>query len=126
MTKRFLPLLILFTFLFVGVVHACSGLNGMHRVSIDSASDDAAIAGQPCDHEKRRDDRCKSVRYRMLSLQAERTQNDLNLLASPLADALSSGDAATLARLLAVHPHPAASKFPFKHSPLSSYVVLRV
>lgn len=126
MTKRLVPLLVLFCFLFVGVVHACSGLSRMHMVSLHNASDDAGMAGQPCDQKKRGDDLCKSVRHRMLSLKAEWTQNDLTLVASPLSVALSLEDSISLAWVLAPQRRTTASDFGSKNSPGFSYIVLRI
>ncbi len=125
MTKRFVPLLIIFSFLIVGVVHACSGLNHLQTVSLHSASDDAGMAGQPCDQKKRDDDLCKSVRHRMLSLKAEWTQNDVTLVASPLPVALSVDDL-SLALVLAPHHRTTAFDFRSKNSPDFSHIVLRI
>jgi hypothetical protein len=124
--KRFVPLLVAFSFLVVGVVHACSGLSRMQIVSLHNASDDAGMAGQPCDQKKRDDDVCKGVRYRMLSLKAEWTQNDLTLPASPLPVALSVEDSITFGSVLAVPARTAAFEFPSKNSPRLSPTVLRI
>ena len=126
MTKRFVPLLLLFSFLVVGVVHACSGLNRLHMVSLHNTSDDAGMAGQPCDQKKRDNDVCKGFRYRMLSLKAEWTQNDLTLPASPLPVALSVEDSITFGSVLAVPARTAAFEFPSNNSPRFSHIVLRI
>ena len=126
MTKRFVPLLVLFAFLSVSIVHACSGLNPMHMVSLHNASDDARMAGQPCDQKKRGDDLCKAVRYRMLSVKAEWAQDDLPLLPSSLPDTLNAVNFLSSADLLGAPPGAAALESLFKSSPRSSHIVLRI
>ena len=125
-TKRFVPLLILFSFLCVSIVHACSGLDGMHILSLHNASNDVKMAGHPCDQKKRGDDLCKSVRHRLLSVKAEWAQNDLPLLPSSLPDTLNVTNLLSSAGLLGAPPRTAVLESLPESSPRSSHIVLRI
>ena len=59
--------LALVSYLFVSVVYACSGLSVMHMSFMSAPMDDRAVERGPCD--KHKQDICKSVRDRMLSIQ---------------------------------------------------------
>jgi hypothetical protein len=59
--------LALVSYLFVSVVYACSGLGVMQMTFMSAPMDDRAVERGPCD--KHKQDVCKSVRDRMLSIQ---------------------------------------------------------
>jgi hypothetical protein len=129
--KRFAALLVLFSVSAVTIVHACSGLDGMqmvvlHNASPNDASHDGMMAGQPCVQRKQADDPCKSVRYRMLSIQAEPAQNSLTLLPATLPNAISVEDLLPLTPLLAAPPGAAPVYSLSRHSPRFSHIVLRI
>ena len=126
MIKRFAALLVLFSVLSVTIVHACSGLDSVRMASLHSASDDATMAGQPCDQMKHDDDLCKSIRYRMLSIQAEAAPNSLTLLPSTLPSAISVEDLLPLTPLLAAPPGAAPVDSLSRHLPRFSHIVLRI
>lgn len=89
MTRGLAALVILFSFLFVSIVHACSGLDGVAMASLYSSSKGPMMAGKPCDHGKPEKDICRSVRHRMLSIRAESIQNDSTLFPSTLPNAVT-------------------------------------
>jgi hypothetical protein len=62
-----IPLLLVFSLLFTSVVYACSGLSVMQTKLMSTSMDDGAVERGPCS--KHRQDICKSVRERMLSIQ---------------------------------------------------------
>lgn len=126
MIKRFAALIVLFSILSVTIVHACSGLDGMQMGSLQDASDNAMIAGQPCVQRKQDDHPCKSVRYRMLSSQAEPIQRQRVLLPSTLLNGISVESVLPLAALLTAPPWTAIHDSLFKHSPRFSHIVLRI
>jgi hypothetical protein len=124
--KRFAALIVLFSILSVTIVHACSGLDGMRMGSLQHTSDNAMIAGEPCVQRKQDDHPCKSVRYRMLSTQAEPIQSQRVLLPSTLLDWICVENVLSLAALLTVPPWTAIHDSLFKHSPRFSHIVLRI
>jgi hypothetical protein len=124
--KRFAALVVLVSIVSVTIVHACSGLDSVRTASLHNASDDATMAGQPCDQMKHDDDLCKSIRYRMLSIQAESAPNSLTLLPSTLPSTISVEDVLPLAALRAAPPRAAAVDSIFRHSPRLSHIVLRI
>src|ERR671918_720663 len=78
-----IPLLLVFSLLFTSVVYACSGLSVMQTKLMSASMDDGAVERGPCS--KHKQDICKSVRERMLSIQpssykAEAVQQSLILL----------------------------------------------
>ena len=63
-----IPLLLVFSLLFTSVVYACSGLSVMQTKLMSASMDEGgAVERGPCS--KHRQDICKSVRERMLSIQ---------------------------------------------------------
>src|ERR687891_2283597 len=62
-----IPLLLVFSLLFTSVVYACSGLSVMQTKLMSASMDDGAAERGPCS--KHKQDICKSVRERMLSIQ---------------------------------------------------------
>ena len=62
-----ISLLVIFSLLFTSVVYACSGLSLLQVSSMSASMDDMATEGGPCKNEKQ--DVCKFVRDRMLSIQ---------------------------------------------------------
>jgi hypothetical protein len=91
MPKAIAAVLILFSFVFVSIVHACSGLDAVAVASLYGASKGPMMAGKPCDHAKPEKDICKSVRQRMLSTRAESIQSDSVLLSSTLPNLMPLG-----------------------------------
>src|SRR5262249_10323927 len=63
-----IALVVASSLLSVSVVYACSGHDFMPMSSMSGAMDDTAMERGPCD--KHKQDICKSVRYRMLSVRA--------------------------------------------------------
>lgn len=126
MIKRFAALLVLLSVVSVTIVHACSGLDGMHVASMHNPSSKPMMAGQPCDQTKPHHSiACESVRYRMLSIEAESSQNSLTLLPSAL-HTISLADLLSVDRLLAAPPGAAAVDSLSRHSPRFSHIVLRI
>jgi hypothetical protein len=123
--KRIAALLVSFSFLSISIVHACSGLDRMHLVSLHQASHEPMVAGHPCDQTKRDDDLCKSVRYRMLTVQAEWPPQIPSLFPSTLPDAISVEDLSTTTLSSAAPPGIPAESL-LNHSPRSSHTVLRI
>ena len=127
MIKRFAAFFVLLSIVSVAIVHACSGLDGMHMASMHNPSDNPMIAGQPCDQTKPNHSIvCESVRYRMLSVQAESPQIILGLLPSTLLNTISIEDLLPLSALLAGPPGAAAVDSLSRHSPRFSHIVLRI
>jgi hypothetical protein len=124
--KRFAAFFVLLSIVSVAIVHACSGLDGMHMASMHNPSDNPMMAGQPCDKTKPNYNVCQSVRYRMLSVQAEPAQNSLTLLPSNLSWPISAADLLPLGTLLAAPPGAAAVDSLPKHSLRFSHIVLRI
>ena len=126
MIKRFAALLVLLSVVSVTIVHACSGLAGMHVASVDNPSDNPMMADQPCNQTKPHHSiACESVRYRMLSIEAESSQNSLTLLPSAL-HTISLAYLLTLDRLLAAPPGAAAVDSLSRYSPRFSHIVLLI
>jgi hypothetical protein len=125
--KRFAAFLVLFSFMFVAIVHACSGLDGMTMASLHNTSENPMMGGEPCGKTKpNHNNVCESVRYRMLSVQAEPAQNGLTFLQSTLPNTISAADLIPLGALLAAPPGAAViDSFP-RHSLRFSHIVLRI
>jgi hypothetical protein len=95
-------------------------------VSLHNTSENPMMAGQPCDKTKSNNNVCQSVRYRMLSVQAEPAQNSLTLLPSNPSGPISAADLLPLGTLFAAPPGAAAvDSFP-KHPLRFSHIVLRI
>jgi uncharacterized membrane protein SpoIIM required for sporulation len=65
--SRIVVFLLIFSLLFTSVVYACSGLSVVQTKLMSMSMDDGAVERGPCS--KHRQDICKSVRERMLSIQ---------------------------------------------------------
>ena len=126
MIKRFAALLVLVSVLSVTIVHACSGLNGIPMASLHNPSENPMISGEPCIHSNQDNDTCKSVRYRMISIQPEPVQHQRVLLPSTLMDEVSLHDVIILAGLPNAPPWTANRDSLFTHSPRFSHIVLRI
>ena len=127
MVKRFAALFVLLSIVSVTIVHACSGLDSMTKASLHNTSDNPMMAGEPCHNTKpNKNNVCESVRYRMLSIQAESPQIHFSLLPSTLINTISIDDLLPLAALLAAPPGAAAVDSLSRHSPRFSYIVLRI
>jgi hypothetical protein len=99
----------------------------MHTASMHNPSDNPMMAGQPCDQTKPNHSIvCESVRYRMLSLQAESPQINLSLLPSTLLNPISVDDLLPLSALLAAPPGAVPLDSLSRHSPRFSHIVLRI
>ena len=99
----------------------------MHMASMHNPSDNPMMAGQPCGQTKPNHSIvCESVRYRMLSIQAESPQNGLTLLSAPLPDTISVDDLLPLSALLAAPPGAVPLDSLSRHSPRFSHIVLRI
>ncbi len=127
MPKAIAAVLILFSFVFVSIVHACSGLDAVAVASLYGASKGPMMAGKPCDHAKPEKDICKSVRQRMLSTRAESVQNDSVLFSSTLPNLMPWAVSVLLPPgSVPIEQHP----FPFRSSskspPPLGHVVLRI
>jgi hypothetical protein len=123
-TRRFAALFILFSFLFVSIVHACSGLDSMQVASLHNSSENP-MGGKPCDQSKQENDICKSIRYRMLSVRAEPVQNDWTVLAATLPHVISSDDLLPL--IASFSPRLWTDSLPFSKMPRHlSLIVLRI
>lgn len=128
MAKRIFPIAaiaLVFTLLFVSIVYACSGLDQV-RMSFQHSSMDGGtmVERGPCSEHKQ--DLCKSVRHRMLSIQAPSTQteNSAQVLATPLEPFVEASTTfyvslASLQLSAAFHP---LFKLPLTYS----YLVLRI
>ena len=80
----------------------------------------------PCDHSKpNHSTACESVRYRLLSIQAELSQKSLTLLPAPLPDTISVQDLLPLV-LLAAPPGAVPVDSLSRHSPHFSHIKLRI
>ena len=84
------------------------------------------ISGEPCIHSNQDNDTCKSVRYRMISIQPEPGQHQRVLLPSTLMDEVSLHDVIILAGLPNAPPWTASRDSLFTHSPRFSHIVLRI
>jgi hypothetical protein len=94
---------------------------------LHSSSENPIIKGLPCDHtEPNHSTVCESVRYRLLSVQAEPAQNSLTLLPSALPNTVSTQDVLGLDPLLAAPPGSAVLDSLSRHSPRFSHIVLRI
>jgi hypothetical protein len=65
--SRIIVFLLTFSLLFTSVVYACSGLSVMQTKLMSMSMDDRAMERRPCS--KHKQDICKSVRERMLSIE---------------------------------------------------------
>jgi hypothetical protein len=125
--KRFAALVVLLSVVSVTIVHACSGLNGMTMASLHSSSENPIMRGPPCNHTAPNHSIvCESVRYRLLSTQAESSQTGLILLSAPLADSISVENLLSLTPLLGAPPGPVPVDCLFRNSPRFSHIVLRI
>jgi hypothetical protein len=99
----------------------------MHTASMHNPSDNPMMAGQPCGQTKPNHSIvCESVRYRMLSVQAESPQIILGLLPSTLLKTISIQDLLPLPALLAAPPGAVPVDSLSRHSPRFSHIVLRI
>jgi hypothetical protein len=99
----------------------------MHMAWTHNPSENPMMAGQPCDQTQPGHSMvCESVRYRMLSVQAESPQINLSLLPSTLLNTISVEDLLPLSALLAAPPGAAAVDSLSRHSPRFSHIVLRI
>ena len=99
----------------------------MHTASMHNPSDNPMMAGQPCGQSKPNHSIvCESVRYRMLSVQAESPQINFSLVPSTLLNTIFVEDLLALSALLAAPPGAAAVDSLSRHSPRLSHVVLRI
>jgi hypothetical protein len=86
-TKKFSLLLastLIFSVLFTAIVYACSGLDQVRMAFHHSSMNGGTMVERgPCSEHKQ--DLCKSVRYRILSIQASatRVENSLQVLTIP-------------------------------------------
>jgi hypothetical protein len=127
MPKAIAALLILFSFMFVSIVHACSGLDAMAVVSLYGASKGPMMAGKPCDHAKPEKDICKSVRQRMLSTRAESIQNDSVLFSSSLPNLVPLAVSVLLSPgSVPIEHYPIPFSSSSKSPPHLCHVVLRI
>jgi hypothetical protein len=125
--KRFAAFFVLLSIVSVAIVHACSGLDGMHMASMHNPSDNPMMAGQPCGQTKPNHSIvCESVRYRMLSVQAESPQITLSLLPSTLLNTISVEDILPQTAFLAAPPGAVPVDSLSRHSPRFSHIVLRI
>lgn len=116
-------LTLIFSVLFTAIVYACSGLDPM-RMSFHPASmNGGTVERGPCSEHKQ--DICKSVRYRMLSIHASSPPAEIPLYSSTFPQVSievpvrSEASLATLPLETAFHPV-------FKLSLTYSYLVLRI
>ena len=117
-------IVLIFALLFVSVGYACSGLDPMRMAFHDSSMNTGAVERGPCSEQKQ--DLCKSVRYRILSIQASASQPAVPSHDStvPLA---SSVDTPVPMDILAASLRSPTSLHPFFKIPLTySYLVLRI
>ena len=115
---------LIFSVLFTAIVYACSGLASMQMSSLDASMDKGTVERGPCSEHKQ--DICKSVRYRMLSIQSSSYQAGTSLYVSTLPQ-----DASMERFLLPDASHaylPSAIVFNplFKRSLIYSDLVLRI
>jgi hypothetical protein len=64
--------MLIFSVLFTAIVYACSGLDPLRMAFHDSSMNTEAVERGPCSEHKQ--EVCKSVRHRMLSIQASASQ----------------------------------------------------
>ena len=84
----------------------------MHMASMHNPSDNPMMAGQPCGQTKPNHSIvCESVRYRMLSVQAESPQINLSLLPSTLLNTISIEDLLPLDRIARCAARSSSSRF---------------
>jgi hypothetical protein len=79
-------LLVTGSLLFVSIVYACSGMASMQMGSMSSSIDSRAVERGPCS--KHKQDICKSVRHKMLSLKAPSPVADIGLHVSTVLQSL--------------------------------------
>ena len=84
------------------------------------------MRGPPCDHtEPNHSTACESIRYRLLSIQAEPPQNALTILSVPLPETISVEDLLPLV-LLAAPSGAVPVDSLSRHSPHFAHIVLRI
>lgn len=116
--------ILIFSVLFTAIVYACSGLDPMRMAFHHGSMDGGTVERGPCSEHKQ--DICKSVRYRILSIQASASQPAVPPQSStvPLA---SSVDTPVPMDILAASLRSPTSFHPFFKIPLTySYLVLRI
>jgi hypothetical protein len=124
--KRIVPLLVVISFLFVSIIHACSGLDAMVSPSLYNSSDDPMIGGKPCEHSKPKKDICQFVRYRMLSIRAESIQDDLSVSTLALPNLVNVHASLPLIDLFGEAERIAFGSSFFRPPPHGSRLVLRI
>lgn len=111
---------LVFSLLFASIVYACSGLDSMRMASHNASMGGGAVEKGPCNDTKH--DICKSVRYRMLSIQDSPSRSEISLQVSTIPLELSVDILAPLA----LPPAHLSSLTTFRRPLIYSYLVLRI
>ena len=117
-------LVVTFSLLFVSVVYACSGLDSMQLAFHDSSMDGEKVERGPCSDHKQ--DICKSVRNRMITVQVSSSKAEISLVSLALqssvtAEMFALPDIGSVSLLSRAFPNSISNISPFL-----SHVILRI
>lgn len=115
---------LVFSVLFASIVYACSGLGQMRMVFHHDSMNGGMVERGPCSENKQ--EICKSVRHRMLSIQNSSLQAEVPVYGSTILQELSTD--APIPPDISLVSHPLLTTFHplFKLSLIYSYLVLRI